>query len=88
MDLCHSTISSSGVYDSKLIIDSKEFTAVVNKLRGFFLSKNLNYVYCFVKVFTFQLKIKQLIDYLIGRVQLVLYRQFFYLDEFFCSYND
>jgi aspartyl/asparaginyl-tRNA synthetase len=40
MDLCHSTISSSGVYDSKLIIDSKEFTIVVKKLRDFFLSKN------------------------------------------------
>jgi len=43
MDLCHSTISSSsssGVYNSKLIIDSKEFTIVVKKLRDFFLSKN------------------------------------------------
>ena len=41
MDLCHSTISSSSsVYDSKLIIDSKEFTIVVKKLREFFLSKN------------------------------------------------
>jgi len=40
MDLCHSTISSSGVYNSKLIIDSKEFTTVVKKLREFFISKN------------------------------------------------
>lgn len=42
MDLCHSTISSSsaGVYNSKLIIDSKEFTIVVKKLRDFFFSKN------------------------------------------------
>ena len=43
MDLCHSTTSSSsssGVYNSKLIIDSKEFTIVVNKLRDFFFSKN------------------------------------------------
>lgn len=41
MDLCHSTSSSSsGVYDSKLIIDSKEFTIVVKKLREFFISKN------------------------------------------------
>ena len=43
MDLCHSTTSSSsssGVYNSKLIIDSKEFTIVVKKLRDFFFSKN------------------------------------------------
>ncbi len=43
MDLCHSTnssSSSSGVYNSKLIIDSKEFTIVVKKLRDFFFSKN------------------------------------------------
>ena len=49
MDLVHSTItsasvqkssSSSSIYDSKLIIDSKEFTTVVKKLRDFFLSKN------------------------------------------------
>jgi aspartyl/asparaginyl-tRNA synthetase len=48
MDLVHSTItsasvqksSSSSIYDSKLIIDSKEFTIVVKKLRDFFLSKN------------------------------------------------
>ena len=51
MDLVHSTTSTSSssatscasspsVYDSKLIIDSKEFTTVAKKLREFFLSKN------------------------------------------------
>ena len=31
---------STGVYDSSLIIDTKKFNTVIQKLRGFFLSKN------------------------------------------------
>jgi|APSaa5957512535_1039671.scaffolds.fasta_scaffold10553_5 hypothetical protein len=42
MDLCHSTnSSSSGVYDSKLIIDSKEFTIVVKNYANSLFQKIL-----------------------------------------------